>query len=185
MASTVLDSALFRDSFGTPAMRAIFEDAALLARYTEVEMALARAQGRLGVIPAQAAKDIAAQCDAAKLDLARLKKETEVVGYPILPLVRQLAAQCGEAGKFLHWGATTQDIMDTAMILQIKEALAIIEERLAGLARVLSEILLASASLSSFCGVSHPRHSLAFLITVTLRGLPSAPYLSFSSRPHC
>ena len=59
MASTVLDSALFRDSFGTPAMRAIFEDAALLARYTEVEVALARAQGRLGVIPAQAARDIA------------------------------------------------------------------------------------------------------------------------------
>lgn len=138
MASTVLDSVLFRDSFGTPAMRGIFEDAALLARYTEVEVALARAQGRLGVIPAQAAKDIAAKCDASKLDLERLKKETEVVGYPILPLVRQLAAQCGEAGKFLHWGATTQDIMDTAVVLQVRDALALIEKDLEELRAILA-----------------------------------------------
>ncbi len=138
MASTVLDSALYRDSFGAPAMRAIFEDAALLARYTEVEVALARAQGALGVIPAQAAKDIAAKCDASKLDLERLKKETETVGYPILPLVRQLAAQCGEPGKFLHWGATTQDIMDTAVVLQVRDALALIEADLGALRAILA-----------------------------------------------
>jgi 3-carboxy-cis,cis-muconate cycloisomerase len=138
VASTVLDSALFRDSFGTPAMRGVFEDAALLARYTEVEVALARAQGRLGVIPAQAAKDIAAKCDASKLDLDRLKRETETVGYPILPLVRQLAAQCGEAGKFLHWGATTQDIMDSAVVLQVRDALALIESDLNELRAILA-----------------------------------------------
>ena len=138
MASTVLDSFLFRDAFGTPAMRGIFEDAALLARYTEVEVALARAQGGLGVIPAQAAKDIAAKCDASKLDLDRLKKETETVGYPILPLVRQLAAQCGEAGKFLHWGATTQDIMDSAVVLQVRDALALIESDLNELRAILA-----------------------------------------------
>ena len=137
MASTVLDSVLFRDSFGTPAMRGIFEDRALLARYTEVEVALARAQGRLGVIPAAAAKDIAARCDPAKLDLERLKLETETVGYPILPLVRQLAAQCGEAGKFLHWGATTQDIMDSAVVLQLRDALALIDADLAALRGIL------------------------------------------------
>ncbi|HEU4644007.1 MAG TPA: 3-carboxy-cis,cis-muconate cycloisomerase [Burkholderiales bacterium] len=138
MPSTVLDSVLFRDSFGTPAMRAIFEDAALLARYTEVEVALARVQGRLGVIPTQAAKDIAAGCDSSKLDLERLKRETEVVGYPILPLVRQLAAQSGEAGKFLHWGATTQDIMDTAVVLQVRDALGLIGKDIAELQSILA-----------------------------------------------
>ena len=137
MASTILDSVLFRDSFGTPAMRGIFEDAALLSRYTDVEIALARAQGRLGVIPAAAAKDIAARCDATQLDLERLKRETETVGYPILPLVRQLAAQCGEAGKYLHWGATTQDIMDTAVVLQVRDALALVEADLATLRGIL------------------------------------------------
>ena len=138
MASTVLDSALFRDCFGTPAMRGIFEDAALLARYTAVEVALARAQGKLGVIPAQAAKDIAANCDASGLDLERLKRETETVGYPILPLVRQLAAQCGEAGKFLHWGATTQDVMDSAVVLQVRDALALIDADLNELRAILA-----------------------------------------------
>jgi 3-carboxy-cis,cis-muconate cycloisomerase len=138
VASTVLDSALFRDSFGTPAMRGIFEDAALLARYTEVEVALARAQGRLGVIPAATAKDIAAKCDASRLDIDRLKKETETVGYPILPLVRQLAAQCGEAGRYLHWGATTQDIMDSAVVLQVRDALALVEKDLDELRAILA-----------------------------------------------
>jgi 3-carboxy-cis,cis-muconate cycloisomerase len=138
MASTVLDSVLFRDAFGTPAMRGIFEDAALLARYTEVEVALAGTQGRLGVIPAAAAKDIAARCDSTKLDLERLKRETETVGYPILPLVRQLAAQCGEAGRYLHWGATTQDIMDTAVVLQLREALALVGKDLEALRAILA-----------------------------------------------
>jgi len=137
MASTILDSVLFRDSFGTPAMRGIFEDAALLSRYTEVEIALERAQARIGVIPAEAASAIAARCNSEKLDLQRLKSETEVVGYPILPLVRQLAAQCGEAGKYLHWGATTQDIMDTAVVLQVRDALALIEADLATLRGIL------------------------------------------------
>jgi 3-carboxy-cis,cis-muconate cycloisomerase len=138
VASTVLDSVLFRDAFGTPAMRGIFEDAALLSHYTGVEVALARAQGRLGVIPAAAAKDIAERCDPTKLDLERLKRETETVGYPILPLVRQLATQCGDAGKFLHWGATTQDIMDTAVVLQLRDALALIDADLAALRTILA-----------------------------------------------
>jgi 3-carboxy-cis,cis-muconate cycloisomerase len=136
--ATVLDSALFRDAFGTPAMRGVFEERALLARYTEVEVGLARAQARLGVIPAAAGAEIAARCDPGKLDLERLKRETEVVGYPILPLVRQLADQCGEAGKYLHWGATTQDIMDTAVVLQLREALAIVGKDLDELRGILA-----------------------------------------------
>jgi 3-carboxy-cis,cis-muconate cycloisomerase len=143
----VLDSAIFADMFGTPAMRGVFGDGAFIARCIEVEAALARAQGRLGIIPGEAAAVIS---DAARrladgreaLDLARLKKETETVGYPILPLVRQLAERAGDAGRFVHWGATTQDIMDTAAVLQIRAGLGLIEEdltaargHLAGLAR--------------------------------------------------
>ena len=50
-------------------------------------------------------------------------RETDIVGYPILPLVHQMAKQCGEAGRYVHWGATTQDIMDTAVILQVRAGL--------------------------------------------------------------
>ncbi|HEX5454952.1 MAG TPA: adenylosuccinate lyase family protein [Stellaceae bacterium] len=124
----ILQSRLFGDMFGTAAMRAVFDDRAFLARCAEVEAALARAQARLGIVPAEAAAAItvAAAADPATFDLDRLKRETETVGYPILPLVRQLAEKAGEAGRWLHWGATTQDIMDTAAVLQVRDGLALI-----------------------------------------------------------
>jgi 3-carboxy-cis,cis-muconate cycloisomerase len=126
VATTVLDSVLFRDAFGTPAMRAIFDDRALVARYVEVEVALASAQGRCGVIPAQAAEEIASRSRTEALDFDLLRGETDIVGYPILPLVHQLSKMCGESGRYVHWGATTQDIMDTAVVLQLRAALQLI-----------------------------------------------------------
>ena len=140
MATTVLDSVLFRDSFGTPRMRAIFEDRALVARYVQVEVALARAQGRCGVIPPEAAREIAARASADALDFELLRHETEIVGYPILPLVHQLGKMCGDAGRYVHWGATTQDIMDSAVVLQVRDALALIEAELADLRRILGRL---------------------------------------------
>ncbi|MEA5671495.1 adenylosuccinate lyase family protein [Pseudomonas sp. MH2] len=127
MSTTVFDSSLFRDMFGTAEMRGVFSDQALIERYIEVEVALARAEARCGVIPAAAAEQIAAKATYASLDLALMQHETEIVGYPILPLVEQLSKTCGEAGRYLHWGATTQDIMDTAVVLQVRAALAIVE----------------------------------------------------------
>jgi 3-carboxy-cis,cis-muconate cycloisomerase len=118
-------------------MREIFEERALIARYVEVEVALARAQARCGVIPAEAAEEIAARSNPEALDLDLLRRETENVGYPILPLVHQLAKMCGEAGRYVHWGATTQDIMDTAVVLQVRDALALIESELGVLRNIL------------------------------------------------
>ena len=125
-ATTVLDSLLFRDAFGTPAMRAVFSDYATVERYAEVEVALARAEAACGVIPAEAAAEIAARCDVSAFDFDLLRQETDNVGYPILPLVHQLSKQCGEAGGYVHWGATTQDIMDSATVLQVREGLRLI-----------------------------------------------------------
>ncbi len=164
MAIGALDSAIFADMFGTPSMREVFGDDAFLARSIEVEGALARAQGRLGIIPAEAAVAIthaanalASGCEA--LDLARLKNQTETVGYPILPLVRQMAELAGDSGRYLHWGATTQDIMDTAAVLQIRAGLALVEQdltaargHLAGLARKYRDTPMA--------GRTHLQHAL-------------------------
>lgn len=127
MSSSVLDSILFRDSFGTPAMRAVFDDQELIRKYVQVEIALAKAEARCGVIPAAAAEEIAAKCNAAALDFDLLKHETQIVGYPILPLVNQIAKQAGASGGYVHWGATTQDIMDTAVVLQIRDGFDLIE----------------------------------------------------------
>ena len=138
--TTVLDSRLFRDSFGTPAMRDVFSDAATVARYVEVEIALAKAEAKAGVIPAEAAAEIAKKASAATLDWDLMRKETDNVGYPILPLVHQLVKQCGEAGRYVHWGATTQDIMDTATVLQLRAGLAIVEDDIAALRKILADL---------------------------------------------
>ncbi|GIQ76503.1 adenylosuccinate lyase family protein [Bradyrhizobium sp. RD5-C2] len=138
--TTVLDSVLFRDAFGTPAMREVFSDLRLLQRYAEVEVALAKAEARCGVIPAEAAAEIVKRTDVAAFDFDLLRQETDIVGYPILPLVHQMAKQCGEAGRYVHWGATTQDIMDTAVVLQLRDGLAIIEDDIAALRGILADL---------------------------------------------
>jgi 3-carboxy-cis,cis-muconate cycloisomerase len=138
--TTVLDSVLFRDAFGTPRMREVFSDISLIARYAEIEVALAKAEARCGVIPPDAAEEIAQKTDVTRLDFELLRHETDIVGYPILPLVHQLAKQCGEAGRYVHWGATTQDIMDTGVVLQIRAGLQIIEEDIAALRGILADL---------------------------------------------
>lgn len=136
--TTVLDSILFRDAFGTPAMREVFSDFNLISRYAEVEIALAKAEARCGVIPAEAALEIAKRTDVSAFDFDLLRRETDIVGYPILPLVHQMVKQCGEAGRYVHWGATTQDIMDTAVILQVRAGLEIIEKDVTELRGILA-----------------------------------------------
>jgi 3-carboxy-cis,cis-muconate cycloisomerase len=139
-ASTVVDSILFRDAFGTPRMREVFADRALIARYIEVEVALARAQARCGVIPAEAAEAIARESRIERIDFDHMRHETDIVGYPILPLVHQLVALCGDAGRYVHWGATTQDIMDTANVLQVREALDLVDDDLRALRTILADL---------------------------------------------
>ena len=119
-------------------MRDVFADRSLIARYVEVEVALARAEARVGVIPQDAADAIAARANAETLDAEKLREETDLVGYPILPVVHQLVKQCGEAGRYVHWGATTQDIMDTAVVLQMREALRIVGDDIAALRKILA-----------------------------------------------
>ncbi len=160
----VLQSTLFGDMFGTAAMRAVFGEAAFLGRCIEVEAALARAQARLGIIPAEAAEAISAAAarlaaEPARLDLDRLKRETATVGYPILPLVRQLADAAGPAGRYLHWGATTQDIMDSAAVLQIRAGLELIEADLDAVRRHLAALARQYRD-TPMAGRTHLQHAL-------------------------
>ncbi|MEP7304056.1 MAG: 3-carboxy-cis,cis-muconate cycloisomerase [Acidobacteriota bacterium] len=132
-------SEMFGDIFGTAAMRRIFSDEARVQYYLDIEAALARVQARLGIIPTDAADEIVRHCHADELDFARLKTQTERIGYPVLPVVQQLVALCrGGLGEWCHWGATTQDITDTATILQIRAALALVEEDLRAIAASLA-----------------------------------------------
>ena len=81
-------------------------------------------QGRLGLIPQEAADEIVSHCRLDQIDMAKLRQQTERIGYPILGVVSQLNALCRDKlGEYCHWGATTQDITDTATVLQIREGL--------------------------------------------------------------
>ncbi|MFG1191798.1 3-carboxy-cis,cis-muconate cycloisomerase [Xanthobacter flavus] len=131
---------MFKDLFGTDDMRNVFRDEALISRYLEIEAALARAQARLGVVPVAAASRIEETSRSLNVDFERLRHETEVVGYPILPVVHQLAEAAGEAGRYVHWGATTQDIMDTATVLQMRAALDIVERDLRSVRDLLRDL---------------------------------------------
>lgn len=157
--STVIDSVLFRDAFGTPRMREVFSDRRLIARYIEVEVALARAQARCGVIPGEAAEAIARESTLERIDFDHLRAETDIVGYPILPLVHQLVAMCGEAGRYLHWGATTQDIMDTANVLQVRDALAIVDADIRSLRAILADLARKHRD-TPMAGRTHLQHAL-------------------------
>lgn len=96
----------------------------------------------------------------SKLDFNRLRHETEIVGYPILPLVRQLSAICGEdAGKYVHWGATTQDIMDLASVLQMKQGLVIVERLLRDVIKTLRDLSEKHRD-TPMAGRTHLQHAL-------------------------
>ena len=142
MPVSAIDSLLFKNLFGAEQIRAVFDDKAYIRRCVDVEAALALVQSRLGVIPKHAGQEIVTACRDLDLDYDRLSNETEIVGYPILPLVRQLSAACGDdAGGYVHWGATTQDIQDTATVLQMKMGLQLVDDLLQSLISTLSALV--------------------------------------------
>ncbi len=141
MPSTILDSAVFRDIFTTPAMRQVWSDENRVQKYLDFEAALAKAQGRLKIIPQEAADEIVKHCDAKLIDMAKLKEATERIGYPVLPVVQQLVKLCKDKlGEWSHWGATTQDVTDTATVLQMREALDLIERDIDGICDALAAL---------------------------------------------
>ena len=98
-------------------------------------------QARLGIIPNEAAREIERQCRIENIDLVRLKQQTERIGYPILGVVQQIVALCADGlGEWCHWGATTQDITDTAAILQVRAALEWVERDMEAIAAALAEL---------------------------------------------
>jgi 3-carboxy-cis,cis-muconate cycloisomerase len=121
------DGPVFGAVYGTDAMRAAMGERAFLQRMLDTEAALARAQSRLGMIPAEAAAAITAAARAEMLDIPALAAATRNTGFPVVGLVKQLSAAAGpDAGRWTHWGTTTQDIVDTALVLQMRDAFALI-----------------------------------------------------------
>jgi len=139
--ATVIDSDVYSDIFSTSAMRDVWSDRSRVQYYLDFEKALAITQAYLGVIPTEAAEEISLHCNVDEIDFAKLKTATEHIGYPVLPVVQQLTALCkDDLGQWCHWGATTQDITDTATVLQIRSAFELIELEMKAVSESLSRL---------------------------------------------
>lgn len=129
----VSDSRLLGHLFSTDAMTAVWSDEATLAGWLKVEAALAKVQSQLGVIPSSAAAAIAAACEPARHDLDALGSAIEKASHPLTPVIAAIETAAGEHARFVHFGATTQDIMDTGTIVQVREGLELVLDSLARL----------------------------------------------------
>ncbi len=130
--------------FASDAMAAVFNDRARLQAMLDFEAALAHAEASVSLFPAAAAASIARACKADLLDIAALARDTAQAGNPAIPLVKQLTALVAKhdaaAARFVHWGATSQDAIDTGLVLQVRAALTRVEPDLQRLTAALAAL---------------------------------------------
>ncbi|RLI20912.1 adenylosuccinate lyase, partial [Candidatus Bathyarchaeota archaeon] len=125
--------------YGTAEMRRIFEEENRLQKMLDVEAALALAHAEVGNIPVEDAKVIAEKASTRYVRLERVKEIEKEIRHDVMAMVRALAEVCGKSGAYVHLGATSYDIVDTATALQLKEATSLIEEKLVRLVKALME----------------------------------------------
>jgi len=159
MPVNLADSPIFGTLYGSDAMRAVFDDMAFCQRMLDVEAGLARVQARLGIIPAEAAAAITAAAQVENLDIAAMAASVANVGYPVVGLVAGLSAATGAHGGWTHWGATTQDIMDSATALQVRDGLVLVRADLVALVAALAGQA-ATHRDTLMAGRTHLQHAL-------------------------
>ena len=149
MPASPADSAIYRDLFGDDETARLFSDSAQIRAMLLVEGALARVQGRFGLIPETAAAHIDRAAREVQIDPADLARETAANGVPVPALVAAFRKAMGapEHAQYIHWGATSQDIMDSALALRLRRVTEIWAERLAELSRTLAGLARAYADL--------------------------------------
>ena len=134
MPSHASESLLYGASFSTSEFLDIFNDHARVQAWFDVEVALAKAQGQLGVIPEEAAQEISQKAVVENVDVSEIGQGISATAHPIVPAIRALEEICDNgAGEYIHYGATTQDVMDTGLVLQIKKSWPIILRDLTGI----------------------------------------------------
>lgn len=179
MASSVFDQVLIRHMWTTNEMRAVFSDENRLQQWYDFEAALALEQAALGIIPAVAANEIAAKSRVANVDLEAIAAETRVVKHPLVPAVRALQKACkDDLGEYVHFGPTSQDVYDTGMVLQVKQAHAVLMRDLRAVGRELYR-LAETHKATPMAGRTHSVQALPITF-----GHKCAIWLSEMSRHH-
>ncbi|MGL4770670.1 MAG: class-II fumarase/aspartase family protein [Plesiomonas shigelloides] len=140
---SVFDSALYSPLFTQAEMKVVWSDENLIQSWLTFETSIAKVQATLGLIPQQAVIAIEQVCSLQNIDWARLSQDTQVVGMAIKPLIDQLSEQGGETvKKYLHWGCTTQDLLDTSLAMRLKQTLIIVRTQLVALGEQLRDMVL-------------------------------------------
>jgi len=145
--------------YGTPEMKRIFDEETRVQKMLDVEAALAWAHAEVGNIAREDAEKIAAMASTKHVKLSRIKQIEREIKHDIASLVKALAEACGPSGAYVHLGATSYDIVDTATALQLKEALKLIEKRLNNLEKILMEKALQYKN-TLMMGRTHGQHAL-------------------------
>src|SRR2546426_3819763 len=143
-----------------PGVRALFTEAARFQSWLDVEAALAQAQAELGIIPDAAAREITRKAQLKYLDLAAVRAGLARTGHPLVPLVWELDRACeGDAGGYVHWGATTQNVTQTGQLLQISRAHEIFLRQLATILITLADLALRTKGML-LPGRTHGQHAV-------------------------
>ena len=143
-----------------PGVRALFTEDARFQSWLDVEGALAQAQAALGIIPEAAAREIARKAHLKYLDLAAVRAGLAKTGHPLVPLVWALDRACdGDAGGYVHWGATTQNVTQTGQLLQVRRAHDIFLRQLATLLTTLADLAERTKD-SVLPGRTHGQHAV-------------------------
>src|ERR1700704_1422194 len=127
--------------YGRPKMKAVFEEETRLQRLLDVEAALARGEAKVGLIPREAAAEIAAKATTKHVSVKRVEELEKVTRHDLMAVVLALTEACaGDAGKYVHLGATSNDIQDSATALQLRDAIRIVEEDLGDLVETFADL---------------------------------------------
>jgi adenylosuccinate lyase/glutamate dehydrogenase/leucine dehydrogenase len=166
----VVDSSFFGRRYSSAASREAFCDVCRVQRWLDVEAALATAQGELGIIPMAAAEQIVACARSELLDLDLVREQTRTTGHSLVGLLRVFQAVCpGTTGEFVHYGATTQDIQDTAQSLEMRDVLDSLDGVLDSIVAELTALARAHAS-SPALGRTHAQPALPFTFGLKVAG---------------
>src|SRR5690625_4517923 len=172
-----IDSALYKDLYGDNEIRECFSDENLLKQWLAVEVALAKAQAELGIIPESAYEEINKKADIRNFDMTEIRIGIKDTSHPLISFIRMFEDNCEDGlGEFVHFGATTQDIMDTGLILQLKQGYNFIYKQLEELTSVL-KIKTKEYRSVPMAGRTHGQHALP----ITL-GFKLATWLSEINR---
>lgn len=134
MPSHISESRIHGGAYSSPEFAAIFSDTNQVQKWLDVETALAATQAQMGIIPHEAAREIARVASVELLDLDALGRESMETGHILVPTIRALEALCADGwGEYVHYGVTTQDILDTGLILQVRDAWGLVVQRLRGI----------------------------------------------------